>query len=334
MLNEARGLVNMPTLFSWYNKAKQLNKTMQHKKVIMFSVVFLVLVSSLYTVISLIGKTNIAPARNMNKGYVGAPMPEGGALRKEMSDSLQSESASLSVGTDQSSDQKVIKNGNLDMRVNNIDRTFEKISETVKNNGGEVFSSNFYRDANDIRSGTVTARIPFGNFEKTFNEIKKIAAVVVQESTSGQNVTEEYMDLQAQLKNKQAEESQFAKILEQAGKIDDILAVTKEISRVRGEIESLQGRIKFLDSQTDMATIFIGLSEDVDIAADNWRPLQVAKEAINTLIKKSQGFVNFVIILVITIIPVAILYFMVIWVFYLIGKRIFLRYKSQDSDKQ
>lgn len=227
-------------------------------------------------------------------------------------------------------DKKIIKNGDLSLKVNSVDNANQKISAIAKANGGEIASSNFYQTAKNIRSGTVTLKVPFANFETTFSQLKKVATLVVQESTSGQDVTEQYADLQAQLKNKQAEEQQYLEILKQAQKISDILEVTQQLSRVRGEIESLQGRIKFMDSQTDMSSITVSLSEDENITfADSWRPWQVVKETFNGLIKSAQGFVNFLIVLVIQVIPVIILYALVVLVVWVVGKKIYLKMKNK-----
>lgn len=227
-----------------------------------------------------------------------------------------------------SADKKIIKNGNLNLKVNSVDKASENIAKIAKDNGGGVFSSNVY-NRNNVKNGTVIIKVPVANFEKTFSEIKKVAALVVQESTSGQDVTEEYVDLQAQLKNKQAEEQQFVQILGQAQKIQDILDVTQQLSRVRGEIERLQGQLKYLSSQTDMASITVNLSEDSNITiADSWRPWQVIKDAVNSLIKKAQGFINFAIVLIIAVIPVVALYLLLAYIIYRIGRKIYFKFKK------
>lgn len=227
-------------------------------------------------------------------------------------------------------DKKIIKNGNLTLQVDKVDESARKISEIAKANGGEVFSSNFYQSAEKIKNGNLVVKAPAKNFEKAFEEIKKVATLVVRESTSGQDVTEQYTDLQSRLRNKQAEEQQFAEIMKQAVKIQDILDVTTQLSRVRGEIELLQGQIRYMDSQTDMSAINIDLSEDPDVAiVDSWRPWQVAKDSVNELIKGFQGFIDFTIVLVIKTIPLVILYLLVLGFLYLIGKKIYGKIKSR-----
>lgn len=229
-------------------------------------------------------------------------------------------------------EKKIIKSGNLNLKVDSADQAAEEIGDIAKNNGGEVFASNFYQSQKNIKSGTVTVKVPMKNFEAAFAELKKIASLVIRESTAGQDVTEQYVDLQAQLKNRQAEEQSFVRILNQAQNIEDILAVTRELARVRGNIEQLQGSIKYLESQTDMSTIAIDLTEDANVTiVDSWRPFQVVKESFNALLKGLQGFVDFLIRLVIVIVPLLLLWVLIGWLIYRAGKKIYLKIKNREQ---
>lgn len=221
------------------------------------------------------------------------------------------------------SEKKEIKNGSLTMRVNDADRAMEQMSAVAVEHGGEIYSSNFYQDAQNIKNGSVEVRVPVDRFDSAFAALKKVATVVVSESTYGQDVTLAYHDLQARLKNKQAEEQSFLNLLDQSGKLSDVIDVTREVSRVRGEIEQLQAQITYMGSQTDYAMISISLTEDENVTfSDQWRPMQVAKETVNALFKDMQGFVNFVIVLVIRVIPIMFLYGLIALVFYMIVKKL------------
>jgi len=271
------------------------------------------------------GLSNESSAWNMPKigGTMANKSLSANDIVRESTAPMGSNGAAGSV-----TDKKVIKNGNLNLKVNSVDNAVKDVAGIAMANGGDVFSSNVY-NRNSIKNGNIVVKVPVANFEKTFNEIKKVASLVIQESTTGQDVTEEYADLQSQLKNRQAEEAQFQLILQQAQKIQDVLDVTQQLYRVRGEIEQLQGRMKYLDSQTDMSSISIALSEDQNITVtDSWRPWQVAKDAVNSLIKKAQGFVNFAIVLVVTVIPTAILYLIFVYIIFLIGRKIYRKMKG------
>lgn len=312
------------------------------KKIVIFVGILLIAIAALATALSLIVfprnqsmmNADVAPYSgkslfrdgDMQGGISGGDM----ASEKMMPESLTYESDSAVSAVD----KKVIKNGSISLKVNKVDAAYEKISKIASDNGGEIFSSSFYQSGSgDTRNGHVIVRVPVANFEKAFLEIKKTAALVVSESTSGQDITEEYADFQAQLKNKQAEEQQFLQIMSQAQKIQDILDVTRELSRVRGEIEQLQGRIKYLSSQADSANIFVSLSEDANVVIDkSWRPFQEVKDAAKNLIKRFQGFINFVIVLVITVIPIAALYLILAFAAYKIGLKIYQKFKQGDQD--
>jgi hypothetical protein len=227
-------------------------------------------------------------------------------------------------------DEKVIKNGDLGLKVENTEKAAEKVSVIAKEQGGEVFATNFYERVKGQKSGNITIKVPVNKFEETIAKLKKVATQVISESTTGQDVTEQYADLQAQLKNKRAEEESFVKILDRAGKIDDVLAVTQQISRVRGQIERLEGRIRYMDSQTDMSTININLSEDIEIASTNndWRPWQVVKRSAKELLSNIQDFVDGIIRFVIVGIPSLIPFLLFLLVLYWIGKRIYRKIRN------
>ncbi|MEA2006863.1 MAG: DUF4349 domain-containing protein [Patescibacteria group bacterium] len=227
-------------------------------------------------------------------------------------------------------EKKVIKNGNLILKVESTEQSAQKISEFVKSFGGEVFSTNFYEKTKGQKSGSITVKVPVEKFNEALSQIKTVATQVFSESTTGRDVTEQYSDLQAQLKNKRAEEESFVKILDRAGEIEDVLAVIKQISRVRGEIERLEGRIRFMDSQTDMSTITISLSEDVEIAPvqNDWRPWQVIKKAFNDLIINIQDFVDGIIRFIIIGIPSLIPFLVFLGIVYWAGKKIWAKMRN------
>ncbi len=231
------------------------------------------------------------------------------------------------------SEKKEIKNGSLTVRVNDADHALEDITSIAKNNHGEIFSSNFYQTDQNIKNGTIEIRVPVDRFGETFDAVKKVATLVMNEATYGEDVTMAFHDLQVQIKNKQAEEQSFLKILDQAGKVSDVLEVTREVSRVRGEIERLQGQVVFMESQTDFARISISVTEDTTVTfSDQWRPMQIARETINSLLKDMQGFVNFVIVLIVRVIPIVILYGIIVFIVYKIAKKVFVVIRGPKDD--
>ena len=111
----------------------------------------------------------------------------------------------------QAIDKKIIKNGNLTLKVDSVDKAVSEIEVIAKNNSGDIFSSNFSKNSQDQKSGTLSIKVPVINFEKTYSETKQVAAAVLHESTSGRDVTEEYQDLEGRIRNKQVEEEAYQK---------------------------------------------------------------------------------------------------------------------------
>lgn len=246
--------------------------------------------------------------------------PTGKMIDPEMASGEMMVEASVVEDANYEIDKKIIKNGNLSLKVGSTDWATEQISNIAKEKGGDVFSTNVYETIKGQKSGYVTIKVPVDKFGEAIDGIKKIATQVVNESTNAQDVTEQYTDLQAQLKNKKAEEESFVKILGTAGKIDDVLAATREVARVRGEIERLEGKIRFMDNQTDMSTITINLTEDVTVTpvSEGWRPWQVAKQSFKELIDNIQGFadglIRFIIVGIPSLIPFALLVIFLVWI--------------------
>ncbi|MFH2105180.1 MAG: DUF4349 domain-containing protein [Parcubacteria group bacterium] len=192
------------------------------------------------------------------------------------------------------SEQKVIKTGSLSVTVEKVDETSTKITDVIKGKNGFVQSSNVYTSADDSQSATIVVKVPAKDFESTVKEIKQLAKSVESESVSGQDVTAEYVDLQAQLKNYRAEETQYVKIMEQATTVEDTLKVAAKLSQVRGNIEQVEGRIKYLENQTDFSTITIYLSEEtkVSVPTKEWKPWENAKVAFQYWVKALQAMVD------------------------------------------
>lgn len=239
--------------------------------------------------------------------------------------------ASKSVSSPSSSvDKKIIKTGSLNLKVEKAEAVAESISNIARLNKGEVASSNFSQSSRGIKSGYIIIRVPFQNFDAAFNEIKKTATQILNESTNAQDITAEYIDLEARLKNKRAEEQSFVALLNRSGKIEEVLSVTRETARVRGEIEQLEGQLRYLSSQTDMSTITINLSEDVEITpvSQDWRPWQVVKTSVKQLITGGQNFIDGLIRFLVVTLPMLLIYILVVWVIYLIGRKIYRRFKK------
>lgn len=120
------------------------------------------------------------------------------------------------------------------------------------------------------------------NFDAAINEIRKLAIKVESEVSSTQDVTEEFTDLESQVRNLQATEAGLLKLMARAERIEDILALQRELTNIRGQIERLQGRLNFLKRRVEMSTITVALiPEGAPRPGDRpiWKPLETAQNA-------------------------------------------------------
>ena len=253
---------------------------------------------------------------------VGAPMPE------VMPSTPRAMSNKMVKGVGESKDdtnndrvvieKKVIKNGSLRLKVESTEESAEKIKNIVKEYKGEVANVDLYRQGKNGLGGTLTVKVPVDQFESAMKAIKAVGDQVLSESVSSNDVTEEYVDLQAQIRNKKAEEETFRNLLERSGKLDDVLSVTREVARVRREIDRLEGRIKFMESQTDMSRITVTLVEYAQVSNTpiKWKPARVAQKALHNLVLNFQKAINGIIYFTIATLPVLIIIALVIFILY------------------
>jgi hypothetical protein len=180
--------------------------------------------------------------------------------------------------------RKIIRNGLLDLLVNDVGQSIDKIETIVAGMGGFVEKSTQTNSGG--HSASVTVRVPAARLDRVMAQIKGLATSVDRESVEVRDVTREYIDLDARLRNARAEESQYLQILKRATTIKDTLDVTEKLSDVRGRIEQMQGEMKFLTSQIDMSTLEISLRAEADaaVAGIHWRPLRQAKIALSEMI--------------------------------------------------
>ena len=209
----------------------------------------------------------------------------------------------------QAQERLIIRTGNMSITVADTEETIEQISSLVNAMGGWVVSSNSFQYGSGVR-GTLTIRFPAENFSQMGIDIKTLAIEVNNESSSGQDVTDEYVDLASRLKNLEATADRVRAFLDDTENVEEALAVNVELSRLEGEIEVIKGRMKYLSQSAAFSTLTIELWPDEiaqPIEIDRWLPFEVAEEAIEALATTLQGLANFTIWLLIYILPIGLI---------------------------
>jgi hypothetical protein len=206
-------------------------------------------------------------------------------------------------------DRKIIYTVNLDLVVEDTEAAFREIQRLAEEMGGFVSQSNMWRQEDHPR-GSLTVRVPAESLDEALDQFRALAVDVQSQSRDSQDVTEEYVDLQARLENEQRTERELQELLEsrsERGQTDDILEVHRELSRVRSQIEQIQGRMTYLDNLSAMATVHVSLTPDVlaqPVVVAGWQPKGTALRAIRMLVNALQGIADAAIMFFLLVLPI------------------------------
>ena len=156
----------------------------------------------------------------------------------------------------------IIRTADLGVTVKGFEKARSAVDEILKRHYGHVGGLSVNTPSGAARSLTGTLRVPSKQLDAALSELKNLGRVE-KESQSGEEVTEQYVDLQARLANSKHTEERLTEILrDRTGKLSDVLAVEMQISRVRGEIEEMEAQRKTMKNQVDFATLNLTLTEE------------------------------------------------------------------------
>jgi hypothetical protein len=208
--------------------------------------------------------------------------------------------------------RKIIRNAELALETDSPEDGLRKIASIAESRGGFVVTSEVRQQgsggSNDSKVVTVVARVPATQFETSVEEIRKIGSRVLQEKRTGQDVTEEYIDLEARIRTKKALEAQFLEIMKQAQKVSEALEVQRQLAEVRTEIEQLEGRRRFLENQSSLSTITVTLQPPVSMVSTSPGGFfSNVKEAISDGVDIAVAIVLIFIRVVLALLPVLLL---------------------------
>lgn len=232
-------------------------------------------------------------------------------------------------------DRLVIQNADLTIVVKDVKARAEDIQKMAAQMGGYLVSANLYQtyaaNGTQVLQAQVVIRVPSDRLQEALDTIKKDTVDVQNENRSGQDVTDQYVDLQSRLRAKEAAEAQLTKIMESAEKTEDVLAVYAQLQQVQSDIEVLKGQIKYYEQSAHFSAISVNVVAEETIQpikVGPWTPQGTARDAIQSLIYFWQDFVDWLIRFflytlpaLITIgIPLALAFLFLRWIFRLVWK--------------
>jgi len=205
----------------------------------------------------------------------------------------------------------IVRTASLSLVVEDTEETLEAIERLANQLEGYISNLNTWR-VNEQLAATITLRVPAESFDEARERIKTLATELENENVSGQDVTAEYVDLEARLHNLQVAEEELLELLASAQEThrdaESILAIYREITNVRQQIEQIQGRMQYLENVSSLATLTINLTPEEEVAPvvePGWEPLRQARDALRTLVNALQSLVGLLIWVALFLLPMA-----------------------------
>lgn len=229
----------------------------------------------------------------------------------------------------------VIENADLAIVVKDPKARMAEISKLANDMGGYVVSSNLYQSytslGKEVPEANIVIRIPAEKLDEALAAIKKDAMEVQNENRSGQDVTNVYVDLKAQLAAKEAAEKKLLEIMDQAEDAEDVLAVYLEVQNIQTQIEQLKGQIQYYEESAALSSVSVRLIAEEGtqpIEVGPWRPEGAAKAAVEDLLRFMQNFAEFLIRFVIFTLPALVLIAIPLGLLYLAGRAVYRRVRK------
>jgi len=216
-------------------------------------------------------------------------------------------------------------NGNISLEVQNISAALEQTRALVVQYGGNITSSDSGESFN--RYANISALIPRDSFYELIEAVKNIAMKVTNENINSNDVTEEFIDIEAKLNVMKKTEKRFITLLSETANVEEVMSVERELMRLRGEIDSLEGRMKYLNKTTDNSVLNIYMTEKVPIIGSGWNFSDSLDNSVRAMVSFSKHLANFL-IGIIVFSPILIGTIFIIFLVYKYGKRYVPRRKK------
>ncbi len=227
----------------------------------------LMIIIGLLLVVTLLVLTSCAKAVTEEEGAVAGGVfsvsssaPESDMSRAEEPSPVAIAPEELGTGEQWATERMIVRTGNISLVVEDVPIAIDQITKIAEDFDGYVVSSTRWGEEERL-AGSVAIRVPAEHFDVIVRALRELAVAVTSESTSSKDVTEEYVDLSAKLGNLEATEEQLLRLMEKAETVDDILAVQRELSKTRGDIEQTKGRMQYLERTSATSLIEVSLEQ-------------------------------------------------------------------------
>lgn len=176
--------------------------------------------------------------------------------------SMDAVTASPQVAGSTPVERKIIKTGSISFVSRDVAESMNRVRELTSKSKGLILSENSF-DRDGEKGFDVSVKVPAASFEAFTESVVNAADVrkIVNVSKEASDVTEEFVDVEARMKVKKESEARLMELLKSAKNLSEVLEIEQKLTDIRAEIESIEGRLKYLSSQTEMSTVNISFYE-------------------------------------------------------------------------
>ena len=196
-----------------------------------------------------------------------------------------------------SEDSRIQIRGSISLEVQNISDAVEAIRALVNQHNARVTSSESGDPYN--KYANISILVPKESFHELIEAIKNVGTKVTNENIHSNDVTEEFVDIEAKLNVMKQTENRFITLLSETSTVQEIMSVEKELMRLRGEIDSLEGRMKYLSKTTDNSVLNVHMTEEVPMTGRDWSFFDSFDNSVRGLVSFSKHIANFLISLIV-----------------------------------
>jgi len=227
------------------------------------------------------------------------------------------------------SNRMIVKNADVRLTVKDTDVAIDRATQIIGDAGGYIVSSRvWYQDyfGNNLKYAAITIGVPVDEFEKVLSRLRGLAIKVIDETAAGDDVTDQYVDLQSQLTNLEATRARIQEFLKDSKTVDEALRINQELSNIEGQIEQIKGQMNYLNDRSAFSTITLNFEPEFPTLTPTptptahptatpipWNPGQTFGEAKSTVTVIYQGIGNFLIWLVVVILPIVLPPALILW---------------------
>jgi hypothetical protein len=204
----------------------------------------------------------------------------------------------------------IVRTANVKIIVADTAKTVEAVTHSVEASGGYVSGSHIWRDGELLRA-TLTLRVPSDKLTSTLSAIRSLSKRVENETISSEDVSQEYVDLESQLRNLEATEIELRELMttirKNAKRAQEVLEMHQQIMAIRSQIEQIKGRMRYLGQVSAMSSISLEIAPDFiaqPVVEPGWQPVVIMKDASRALIHVLQSLATTAIWFVIYLVPI------------------------------